>query len=119
LRDLKLDGAAIYADICQRLFHAPGGGHLVVERVKGDSGELLLKVGEAEQAFGVINVGCGSAGQARRKSWSTSIRWPRFASEFGEAVLETCTSRIRQFISWWVRRSSLRAGIAGGFPALA
>ncbi|WP_315292914.1 DEAD/DEAH box helicase family protein, partial [Ectopseudomonas oleovorans] len=57
LKSLKQSAAQLYADICQRLFHAPGGGHLVVERVKGDSGELLLKVGEAEQPFGVINVG--------------------------------------------------------------
>lgn len=61
LKSLKHDSAQIYADICTRLFHAPGGGHLVVERVKGDSGELLLKVGEADVAFGVINVGDAAA----------------------------------------------------------
>ncbi|MBK6653358.1 DEAD/DEAH box helicase family protein [Zoogloea sp.] len=88
LRDLKLDGAAIYADICQRLFHAPGGGHLVVERVKGDSGELLLKVGEAEQAFGVINVGDAAAlakhvqEELEHKHSLAEVR----PSEFGEAV---------------------------------
>lgn len=61
LKSTKQDATEIYADICDRLFHAPGGGHLLVERVKGDSGELLLKVGEAEKPFGVINVGDASA----------------------------------------------------------
>lgn len=88
LKDLKLNGAAIYADICQRLFHAPGGGHLVVERVKGDSGELLLKVGEAEQAFGVINVGDAAAlakhvqEELEHKHSLAEVR----PSEFGEPV---------------------------------
>ncbi len=88
LRDLKLDGSAAYADICQRLFHAPGGGHLVIERVKGDSGELLLKVGEAEQAFGVINVGDAAAlakhvqEELEHKHSLAEVR----PSEFGEAV---------------------------------
>ena len=38
-------------------FHAAGGGTLNVDRITGDSGELLLKVGEAEKPFGLINVG--------------------------------------------------------------
>ena len=57
LKATQQTAAEIYADICERLFHAPGGGHLVVERVRGDSGELLLKVGESDTPFGVINVG--------------------------------------------------------------
>lgn len=88
LKDLKLDAAAHYTDICRRLFHAPGGGHLVVERVKGDSGELLLKVGEAEQAFGVINVGDAAAlakhvqEELEHKHSLAEVR----PSEFGEPV---------------------------------
>lgn len=88
LKDLKLEASAIYNDICQRLFHAPGGGHLVVERVKGDSGELLLKVGEADQAFGVINVGDAVAlakhvqEELEHKQSLAEVR----PSEFGEPV---------------------------------
>lgn len=88
LRGLKHSAAQLYADICQRLFHAPGGGHLVVERVKGDSGELLLKVGEAEQPFGVINVGDAAAlakhvqSELEDKHSLAEVR----PSEFGEPV---------------------------------
>lgn len=88
LKSLKQSAAQLYADICQRLFHATGGGHLVVERVKGDSGELLLKVGEAEQPFGVINVGDAAAlakhvqGELEDKHSLAEVR----PSEFGEPV---------------------------------
>ncbi len=88
LKSLKQSAAQLYADICQRLFHAPGGGHLVVERVKGDSGELLLKVGEAEQPFGVINVGDAAAlakhvqSELEDKHSLAEVR----PSEFGEPV---------------------------------
>lgn len=88
LRGLKHSAAQLYADICQCLFHAPGGGHLVVERVKGDSGELLLKVGEAEQPFGVINVGDAAAlakhvqSELEDKHSLAEVR----PSEFGEPV---------------------------------
>lgn len=88
LKDIKLAAAALYGDICSRLFHAPGGGHLVVERVKGDSGELLLKVGESEQAFGLINVGDAAAlakhvqAELEHKHSLAEVR----PSEFGEPV---------------------------------
>lgn len=88
LKGLKQDAAQIYADICVRLFHAPGGGHLVVERVKGDSGELLLKVGESDTPFGVINVGDAAAlakhvQEALEHKQSLAEVRP---SEFGEPV---------------------------------
>lgn len=88
LKGLKQTAAQFYSDICQRLFHAPGGGHLVVERVKGDSGELLLKVGEADQPFGVINVGDAAAlakhvqEELENKQSLAEVR----PSEFGEPV---------------------------------
>lgn len=57
---LKAQGPSVeelHRDILTHTFHAPGGGTLNVDRITGDSGELLLKVGEAEQPFGLINVG--------------------------------------------------------------
>lgn len=57
---LKEQGPSVeelYRDILTHTFHAPGGGTLNVDRITGDSGELLLKVGEAEKPFGLINVG--------------------------------------------------------------
>lgn len=52
----KLSPDALFADICGRLFNAPGGGSLHVEMLKGSDGELAVKLGNNE-AFGVINVG--------------------------------------------------------------
>jgi hypothetical protein len=39
------------------LFNAPGGGQLYVENLKGATGELALRLGAENDAFGVINVG--------------------------------------------------------------
>lgn len=56
LKELGLSGADLFADICARLFNAPGGGALHVEYLKGADGELALKLGNNDP-FGVINVG--------------------------------------------------------------
>lgn len=47
----------LYRDILQCLFNNSGGGQLILERIKGESGEVALKVGTAEEPFGLINVG--------------------------------------------------------------
>lgn len=56
LAELNLTPAELFADICARLFNAPGGGALHVEYLKGADGELALRLGNNEP-FGVINVG--------------------------------------------------------------
>lgn len=56
LAELNLSPAEAFADICARLFNAPGGGALHVEYLKGADGELALKLGNNDP-FGVINVG--------------------------------------------------------------
>lgn len=60
LRNCMLAGessALIHADILERLFNHRAGGHLQLLRLKGDSGELLLRAGNSDQHFGLINVG--------------------------------------------------------------
>ncbi|MEO5914002.1 MAG: DEAD/DEAH box helicase family protein [Luteolibacter sp.] len=47
----------LYRDILSRVFHNPAGGLLSLSRVKGDAGEVVLKVGNSEEPFGLINVG--------------------------------------------------------------
>lgn len=44
-------------DIHQRLFQASAGGQLAIARIKGDENEIMLKVGQSETPFGLINVG--------------------------------------------------------------
>lgn len=112
LKAARQTAAEIYADICERLFHAPGGGHLVVERVRGDSGELLLKVGESDTPFGVINVGDAPVlakhlqAELETKQSLAEVR----PSEFGEPVfgnLHKPTSSVhllvgsKKFIEGW------------------
>jgi hypothetical protein len=48
---------AIYRDILSRLFNNAGGGNLSLDRIKGESGEVALRVGTSEIPFGLINVG--------------------------------------------------------------
>lgn len=47
----------LYRDIQSRVFNNNSGGQLVLERVKGDSGEIALRIGTAETPFGLISVG--------------------------------------------------------------
>ncbi|GAU09095.1 DEAD/DEAH box helicase family protein [Desulfoplanes formicivorans] len=47
----------IYQDILTRLFNHAAGGHLSLERIKGESGEVALRAGTSETPFGLINVG--------------------------------------------------------------
>lgn len=47
----------LYQDILRLLFNTSSGGHLALERIKGDSGEIALSAGTSETPFGLINVG--------------------------------------------------------------
>ncbi|MFH1011368.1 MAG: DEAD/DEAH box helicase, partial [bacterium] len=49
--------AQIFDETLATLFNAPGGGQLYVENLKGVSGEVALRLGAENDAFGVINVG--------------------------------------------------------------
>ncbi|KAB2929558.1 MAG: DEAD/DEAH box helicase [Leptonema illini] len=48
---------ALYRDILARVFNHAAGGHLSLDRIKGESGEVALRVGTSETPFGLINVG--------------------------------------------------------------
>ena len=47
----------LYQDTLIRLFNNAAGGHLSLDRIKGESGEVALRVGTSETPFGLINVG--------------------------------------------------------------
>ncbi len=47
----------LYQDILSRLFNNSAGGNLFLDRIKGESGEVALRVGSSETPFGLINVG--------------------------------------------------------------
>ncbi len=58
---IERNADGLYRDILTRLFHHPAGGTLTLSRVKGESGEVALRVGTAEEPFGLINVGDAKA----------------------------------------------------------
>jgi hypothetical protein len=52
-----LTPAQVFDETLATLFNAPGGGQLYVENLKGATGEVALRLGAENEAFGVINVG--------------------------------------------------------------
>jgi len=52
-----LSPAQVFEETLSTLFNAPGGGQLYVENLKGATGEVALRLGAENEAFGVINVG--------------------------------------------------------------
>jgi superfamily II DNA or RNA helicase len=52
--------ADLFRDILERLFQNRAGGELSIARIKGDENEIMLRVGQAEKPFGLINVGDAS-----------------------------------------------------------
>lgn len=50
----------LFRDILDKLFQNKAGGELSIARIKGDDNEIMLRVGQADQPFGLINVGDAS-----------------------------------------------------------
>lgn len=55
--DSRAGADTVYLDILKRLFNSPASGQLRMERIKGDSGEVVLYLGNSDTPFGLINVG--------------------------------------------------------------
>ena len=81
----------LYKNILKRLFNTNTGGHLALDRVKGESGEIALRVGTSETPFGLINVGDAKAladhieDVAKQGGLSLSVE----DSDFSEATFDT------------------------------
>ena len=57
LNTCGLSPEQIFEETLATLFNAPGGGQLHIENLKGVTGEVALRLGSENEAFGVINVG--------------------------------------------------------------
>ena len=57
LNTCGLSPVQVFDETLSALFNAPGGGQLYVENLKGVNGEVALRLGAENEAFGVINVG--------------------------------------------------------------
>ncbi|MDG6778270.1 DEAD/DEAH box helicase family protein [Thiomicrorhabdus sp. zzn3] len=56
LKGLSKSAQAIYDDLLERVFNS-AGGHLYLENIVGEAGEIALRAGTSDKVFGVINVG--------------------------------------------------------------
>jgi len=102
----------LYRDILTRLFNHAGGGNLVLDRIKGESGEVALRVGTSETPFGLINVGDakGLCDHVAEVAAQDSIRLTVEDSDFTEAMftsVKDSTSPInlligsKKFVEGW------------------
>ena len=57
LNTCGLSPSQVFDETLTTLFNAPGGGQLCVVNLKGVAGEVALRLGAENEAFGVINVG--------------------------------------------------------------
>ena len=103
---------SLYRDILVRLFNHAGGGNLVLDRLKGASGEVALRVGTSEVPFGLINVGDakGLCDHVAEVAAQDGIRLTVEDSEFSEAMfasVKDSISRInvligsKKFVEGW------------------
>ncbi len=61
LSELGETPQALYADILQRILHAPSSGGLHLADIRGSQGEIGLKAAGSDEYFGVIYIGDTSA----------------------------------------------------------
>lgn len=103
---------ALYKDILSRLFNHAPGGHLSLDRIKGESGEVALRVGTSETPFGLINVGDakGLCDHVARLAAQNGTRLTVEDSDFTEAIftsVKDSTSPInlligsKKFVEGW------------------
>lgn len=75
----------LFRDILDKLFQNRAGGELSIARIKGDENEIMLRVGQAEKPFGLINVGdaSGLAAHIGEQSFDNVVV---LESEFAETM---------------------------------
>ena len=83
LEERRLTAKDIFDRVLNVTFNAPGGGALVLERLKGAPGEVALRVGENDP-FGVVNV--GDPGKLLKRCEKAGI--PVRDSEFGGSLFD-------------------------------
>ncbi len=100
--------ADLYRDILNRLFNNSAGGILTLSRIKGDSGEIVLKAGASEVPFGLINVGDAKGLSDHCEKVCTHIDFTE--SEFNDPIFSTVRDSVspinlllgsKKFIEGW------------------
>lgn len=102
----------LYKNILKTLFNTNTGGHLILDRVKGESGEITLRVGTSEIPFGLINVGDAKAladhieAVAKQNGLSLSVEDSDFSKASFDSVKESSSSvnlliGSKKFVEGW------------------
>lgn len=113
LRQLMLqegwEPADLFRDVLGKLFQNKAGGELSIVRIKGDGNELMLRVGQAEKPFGLINVGdaSGLASHIAEQSFgNVAVLESEFAETmFGQINLSSSPVNLligsKRFVEGW------------------
>ena len=87
----KWSAEKILQDIYKKLFQSQSGGILSIARIKGDDNEIMLRVGQADSPFGLINVG-DAGGLASHLTKRNLENVAILESEFSNAMFRQITS---------------------------
>ena len=86
-RKEKYDAGKMFRDILEKIFQNAAGGALSVSKIKGDPNEIMLRAGQSETPFGLINV--GDAGSLVKHLEEAKIdKLEVQESEFSEALFK-------------------------------
>jgi superfamily II DNA or RNA helicase len=99
----------LFRDILEKLFQNRAGGELSIARIKGDENEIMLRVGQAEKPFGLINVGDASglaAHIAEQEFDNVAVLESEFAEAmFGQITLSSSPVNLligsKRFVEGW------------------
>lgn len=78
-------------DIYKKLFQSQSGGILSIARIKGDENEIMLHVGQADNPFGLINVG-DAGGLTSHLAGRNFENIVILESEFSDTMFQQITS---------------------------
>jgi hypothetical protein len=105
----KWTPADLFRDILDKLFQNRAGGELSLARIRGDENEIMLRVGQAEKPFGLINVGDASGLATHiyeQKFENVVVLESEFAETmFGQITLSSSPVNLligsRRFVEGW------------------
>lgn len=86
----KLSATDLFRDILDKVFQSRDGGQLCLARIKGDDNEIMLRAGQGETPFGLINVG-DAAGLATHIAEQGFDNVAVLESEFSETMFGQVT----------------------------
>lgn len=109
MQEERWKAADIFSDILDKLFQNRAGGELSIARIKGNENEIMLRIGQADKPFGLINVGDASglaSHIAERNFDNVTVLESEFAETmFGQINLSSSPVNLligsKRFVEGW------------------